>query len=155
LSEHQFIKWLKDNSDAWILLADFQLADLPDPKTLASAKLVVYVNESHNKAPMQAAAVGLDAAFKEGVAFDFSKLGPPVGMTIVAQGNGPGDPFVPPRRYEIDVSRLVRNWARGEPQHGLALRIVPNRAVDDGWTVRFTPAKEKPVELQVNTYAGP
>ena len=153
--EHQFIKWLKDSSDAWILLADFQPPELPDPKSLASAKLVVYVEESHNKAPMQAAAVGLTAPFEQGAAFDFSKLGPAAGTTIVARGNGPGDPFVPPRRYEIDVTRLVRGWARGEPQNGLALRIIPNRAVDDGWTVRFTPARDKPVELQINTYAKP
>jgi len=70
----------------------------------------------------------------------------------VAKGNGPGDPFVPPRRYEIDVTKQVRRWARGEPAHGLALRIVPNRGVDDGWTVRFTPAKEKPAELAVAVY---
>jgi hypothetical protein len=47
---------------------------------------------------------------------------------------------------------LVRGWARGEPRHGLALRIVPNRGIDDGWNVRFTPAKERPVELQIATY---
>jgi hypothetical protein len=33
------------------------------------------------------------------------------------------------------------------------LRIVPNRGVDDGWTVRFSPAKDKPVELKIETYA--
>ena len=46
---HRFIKWLKDDSDAWILLADFGLPSLPDPKTLASAKLIVYVIEAHDR----------------------------------------------------------------------------------------------------------
>ena len=101
---------------------------------------------------MQAAAVGLTAPFEQDAAFDFSELGPSVGTTIVARGNGPGDPFIPPRKYEIDVTRLVRNWARGVPQNGLALRIIPNRAVDDGWTVRFTPAKDKPLELQISRW---
>jgi hypothetical protein len=150
---HKFIKWLKDDSDAWILLADFGLAGLPDPKSLASAKLIVYVVEAHDRAPMQAAAVQLDAPFETGKPFDFAKLGRIAGTTVVAQGNGPGVLFVPPRRYEIDVTRLVRAWAAGQPQHGLALRIVPNRGVDDGWTVRFTPDQEKPVELEIATYS--
>ena len=150
---HQFVKWLKDNSDAWILQADFDRTNLPDPKSLASAKLVVYVHEAHNKAPMQAAAVVLDGPFEPGKPYDFSKLGQTLGSTIVQRGNGPGDPFVPPRQYEIDVTRAVRAWSRGEPSHGLAVRIVPNRGVDDGWTVRFTPAQQKPLELVIATYA--
>ncbi|HPM83671.1 MAG TPA: hypothetical protein PLF81_23360 [Candidatus Anammoximicrobium sp.] len=150
---HRFIKWLKDDSDAWILLVDFGIKPLPDPKTLASAKLIVCVVEAHDRAPMQAAAVQLDAPFETGQPFDFAKLGRIVGTTVVAQGTGPGAPFVPPRRYEIDVTRLVRAWASGQPQHGLALRIVPNRGVDDGWTVRFTPDQQKPLELEIATYA--
>jgi hypothetical protein len=149
---HQFIKWLKDDSDAWIMLADFDLEALPDVKSLASAKLVVYVHEAHDRAPMQAAAVTLEAPFEPGKPYDFSKLGQIVGTTIVQQGEGPGAPFVPRRRYEIDVTGALRAWIRGEPRYGLALRIVPNRAVDDGWTVRFTPAREKPAELLIATY---
>ena len=151
--DHQFIKWLKDSSDAWVLLADFDPARWPDPKSVASAKLVVYVHEAHNRAPMQAAAVVPAGPFEAGKPYDFSKLGQTLGTTIVERGGGPGAPLVPPRRYEIDVTRAVRSWCRGEPRHGLALRIVPNRGVDDGWTVRFTPVKEKPVELKIATYA--
>jgi len=150
--EHQFVKWLKDNSNAWILLADFDVKELPDLKSLAAARLVLYVHESHNRAPMQAAAVLLTAPFESGKPYDFAKLGKTVGSTIVQQGNGPGAPFKPPRRYEIDVTAAVRAWSRGEARHGLAVRIVPNRGVDDGWTVRFTPAKEKPVELVIERY---
>ncbi len=149
---HQFVKWLKDNSNAWVLLADFDTGNLPDVKSLASAKLVFYVHEAHDKAPMQVAAVALGAPFEPGKPYDFSKLGKTAGSTVVQRGQGPGAPFDPPRRYEIDVTRAVRAWARGEPHHGLALRIVPNRGVDDGWTVRFTPAREKPVELEIATY---
>ncbi len=150
--EHQFVKWLKDDSDAWILLADFDTKDLPDAKSLASATLSVYVHESHDRAPMQAAAVAIESPFEPGQPYDFAKLGETLGSTILAQGKGPGAPFVPPARYEIDITRAVRNWTRGEPFHGLAVRIIPNRGVDDGWTVRFTPAKEKPVELQITRY---
>jgi hypothetical protein len=151
--EHQFVKWLKDDTNAWILLVDFDAAKLPPPKSLASAKLVLYVHEAHDRAPMQVAALALDRPFEPGKPYDFAGLGRTVGSTIVARGNGPGAPFQPPRSYQIDVSRAVRAWAGGQPCHGLALRIVPNRAVDDGWTVRFTPAKDKPAELLIATYA--
>jgi hypothetical protein len=151
--EHQFIKWLKDDSNAWILLADFELVDLPSARSLAAAKLILYVEEAHNEAAMQAAAVPLNAPFEVDRPFDFDQLGQVVGTTIVARGNGPGAPFVPARRYEIDVTRLLRSWSRGVPQHGLAVRIVPNRRVDDGWTVRFTPKRETPLELEILTFA--
>jgi hypothetical protein len=149
---HQFIKWLKENTNAWILLLSFDPEKLPDPKAIATAKLVFYVIEAHDKADMQAAAVALKAPFEPGKAYDFANLGTTINVTTVAKGNGPGAPFNPPRRYEIDVTREVIAWARDKKSNGLALRIVPNRAIDDGWTVRFTPAKEKPAELEISTF---
>jgi hypothetical protein len=133
------------------MLLDFDPARLPGTKDLASARLVLYVHEAHDKAPMQVAAVLLDAPFEPGQPYDFAKLGQTVGTTVVAQGTG--EAFSPPRRYEIDVTRAVRAWAGGAKPHGLAVRIVPNRSVDDGWTVRFTPARDKPAELEIATYA--
>ncbi|MAG92965.1 MAG: hypothetical protein CMJ48_04360 [Planctomycetaceae bacterium] len=152
--EQHFVKWLKDDSDAWILLADFGDAELPEAKALAGAKLVLSVHEAHNRAPMQAAVVALNKPFESGKSFDFSNLGSTVGTTVVGQGNGPGAPFTPPRRYEIDITRSVRRWCRGEPSHGLAIRIVPNRSIDDGWTVRFTPTAVKPLELQITHFVS-
>jgi len=148
---HQFVKWLKDNSDAWILLVAFDLKQLPEPKQLASAKLAIYVHEAHDKAPMQVAAVMLDAPFEPGKPYDFANLGRMLGSTIVDRGD-PSKPFDPPKRYELDVTQAVRAWAQGQPNHGLAVRIVPNRSVDDGWTVRFTPNRQKPAELQIELY---
>ncbi len=148
--QHQFVKWQKDNSDAWVMLVAFDTAKLPARDELASAKLVLYVEEAHDKAPMQVAAVMLDAPFEPGRPYDFASLGQTVGSTTV--GKGTGAPISPPRRYEIDVSRALRAWAGGAACHGLAVRIVPNRAVDDGWTVRFSPAKGKPAELEIARY---
>ena len=149
--KHQFVKWLKDNSDAWVMLVDFDAGKLPKLDDLASAKLVLYVEEAHDKAPMQVAAVMLDGPFAADQPYDFAQLGQNVGTTIVEKGTGAA--FSPPRRYEIDVTRAVRAWAGGAKCHGLAVRIVPNRGVDDGWTVRFTPSREKPAELEIATYA--
>ena len=149
---HNFIKWLKDNTNAWILLLAFDPEKLPDPKAIANAKLVFYVIEAHDKADMQAGAVALKAPFEPGKPYDFANLGATINVTAVAKGAGPGAPFNPPRRYEIDVTREVMAWARDKKANGLALRIVPNRAIDEGWTVRFTPAKEKPAELEIATF---
>ena len=122
----------------------------PQLDDLAAAKLVLYVEQAHDKAPMQVAVVMLDAPFEPGQPYDFAKFGRSVGSAIVQRGIG--ESISPPKRYEIDVTRAVRAWARGTKCHGLAVRIVPNRGVDDGWTVRFTPAKDKPAELEVVTY---
>lgn len=149
---HGFVKWLKDDSDAWVMLVDFGAEKLPKVDNLASAKLVLYVEEAHEKAPMQVAAVMLDAPFEPGQRYDFAKLGQNVGSTVVQKGVG--GPISPPKRYEIDVTRAVRAWGGGAKCYGLAVRVVPNRGVDDGWTVRFTPAKDKPAELEIATYAG-
>lgn len=148
--KHQFVKWLKDDSDAWVMLIDFGADKLPKLDELASAKLVLYVEGAHDKAPMQVAVVVLDAPFEPGQPYDFAKLGKNVGSTVVQQDVGGS--ISPPKRYEIDVTRAMRAWAGGARCHGLAVRIVPNRGADDGWTVRFTPAKDKPAELEVATY---
>ncbi|HAK94964.1 MAG TPA: hypothetical protein DCM87_08160, partial [Planctomycetes bacterium] len=150
---HQYIKWLKDDSNAWVMLIGVEGVPWPAPGDLASAKLVFEVIESHDKADMQAAAAILAAPFEAGKPYDFKNLGAVAGSTIVKRGGGAGAPLDAPRRYEIDVTRAVRAWANGAPAHGLALRIVPNRGVDDGWTVRFTPNDKKPPELMIATYA--
>ncbi len=153
---HNFIKWLKPNDPAapaaWILLIGVDDVKLPEAKNLAGAKLIFHVVEAHDKANMEAAAVTLKAPFETGKPYDFKNLGDIVGSAIVKQGGGAGKPFDPPLRYEIDVTKAVRTWIGGEKPHGLALRIVPNRGVDDGWTVRFTPSKDKLPELEITTY---
>ena len=79
--KHQFVKWLKDNSDAWIMLVDFDAAKLPKRgRRWPSAKLVLYVEEAHDKAPMQVAAVMLDAPFEPEQPYDFAKLGQTRGL---------------------------------------------------------------------------
>ena len=149
--KHQFVKWLKDNSDAWVMLVNFDAGSLPKLSELASARLVLYVEEAHDKAPMQVAALMLDAPFDADQPYEFSRLGQSVGTTTVEKGTGAENS--PPRRYEIDVTRAVRAWAGGANCHGLAVRIVPNRRVDDGWTVHFTPSNQKPAELEIATYS--
>ena len=76
----------------------------------------------------------------------------PIKTAYVSKQGEVFEHFNPPRRYEIDVTGAIRAWARGEGIAELAVRIVPNRRVDDGWTVRFTPARDKPAELAIATH---
>ena len=151
---HQFVKWQKDNSAAWIMLIGTDGLTLPPARDVASAHLVFYVSEAHDKADMQAAAVALKVPFETGKPYDFKNLDAIVGTTTIKKGGGESAPLVPPVRYEIDVTKAVRAWAAGEKPNGLALRIVPNRAVDDGWTVNFTPDAMKLPELVVTTFTA-
>ena len=149
---HQFVKWPKENTGASIMLIGTDGITLPAAREMASAKLVFYVTECHDKADMQAAAVALKAPFETGKPYAFTNLGDTLGTTIIKKSSGENARFDPPLRYEIDVTKTVRAWAGGEKSNGLALRIVPNRAVDEGWTVRFTPDEKKLPELVVTTY---
>ena len=149
---HRFVRWPKENTDATIMLIGADGLTLPAARELASAKLVFYVAECHDKADMQAAAVALKAPFETGKPYAFTNLGETLGTAIIKKSSGENARFDPPLRYEIDVTKTVRAWAGGEKSNGLALRIVPNRAVDEGWTVRFTPDEKKLPELIVTTY---
>ena len=149
---HQFLKWQKDNSGAWIMLIGADALTLPAASEVASAQLVFQVSEAHDKADMQVTAVALKAPFEVGKPYDFKNLGDIAATTIIKKGGGASTPLVPPVRYEIDVTKTVRSWATGEKPYGLALRIVPTRAVDEGWTVNFTPDSKKLPELVLTTY---
>ncbi|HZZ71386.1 MAG TPA: hypothetical protein VFE24_03980 [Pirellulales bacterium] len=149
--DYHAVRWPKENKEMWVLLARFDAAQLPSADQFQEAKLILSVREAHDKAPSQAAAALLDAPFKPKEKFDFGKLGRTVGTTIIAKGDGPGAQFNPAKTYSIDVSAAVRTWIKQGQCNGLAVRIVPNRAVDDGWTVRFSLDKEQPLQLQIVT----
>lgn len=70
---------------------------------------------------------------------------------VVARADSP-TPFLSPKVYHLDVTRATRALARNGG-NGFALRIVPNRAVDDGWTVRFTPRADAPPILVIKVLA--
>ncbi len=83
--------------------------------------------------------------------FDFKHLGGIVGTTVVPKQDGPG----PATYHRIDVTRALKRVAAGDsPFHGLAVQIVPNRAIDDGWTVRIDITKDEPTYLELDVYAS-
>ncbi len=149
----QFIKWLKDNSEAWVLLLGADLKDLPEAKSIATARIVVPVVNGHEQAPTKIAAVMLKVPFEKGKAYDFKNLGETIGTAIVPK-TAAGQKFDPPKDFPIDVTRAVKQIARGEAKcPGLALRTVPDRSVDDGWTVRVNVAPTVKPTLEIDVYA--
>jgi len=59
----------------------------------------------------------------------------------------------PPKEFKVDVTRAVRAIASGDARFsGLALRVVPDRGVDDGWTVRIHIPKQPKICLEIDTY---
>jgi len=58
------------------------------------------------------------------------------------------------RGFSPAVPRHVRALINGDAKfRGYALRIVPDRSVDDGWTVRVQLPEQPQVYLEVDTYA--
>jgi hypothetical protein len=67
----------------------------------------------------------------------------------------PDADFAPPRLVALDVTAAVRRAATGQAAfHGFAVRTVPDRSVDDGWTVRVDLAPDAPPYLEVETWAA-
>jgi len=137
------LRWPKapnENVMAWAWMLGLPTGELPPADRIVSARIEFTVAESHDKADMTVGAVTLNAPWQPGTAYPLTELGNLVGTTTVKRAAGP-TPFVPPLIYRVDVTRALRTLARSGG-HGFALRIMPNRAVDDGWTVRFTPPSD-------------
>ncbi|HJN15312.1 MAG TPA: hypothetical protein QGH10_07480, partial [Armatimonadota bacterium] len=150
--EHHFVKWLKDSSDAWVWLLG--LPDgLPKAEDVASARLTFAVWECHDKADMEVAATILAAPAVPGEVYDFAQIGLPIGSTTVKRSTT-AEAFDPAIPYEIDITRGLRRMLRTGEGAGFGIRIVPNRAVDDGWTVRFTPDEGTEPQLVIDVYDG-
>jgi hypothetical protein len=152
VAARHYVKWTKDNKEIWFLLLDFDGLRLPKEDDFAAANLVFFVEEAHKEASMRAAVRSLRAPFQPGKPYALTQLGDTVGTAVVKRGGGPDAPFKTPIRYEINVNKAVRAWIGGAKPHALALCIQPDRGVDDGWNVRFTPAQNKPLELEIATY---
>ncbi|HUU09551.1 MAG TPA: hypothetical protein VM431_03320 [Phycisphaerae bacterium] len=149
-----FLKWLKDSSDAWVLLIGGDLKDLPPARDIASANLVLTVVRGHEQAPTKVAAVALSAPFEAGKPYDFKNLGDVLGTAVVPP-TPQGQDFSPPREFRLDVTRAVKQVAGGKTFHGFAVRTVPDRGVDEGWTVRIDVPRDLVPRLELDVSTGP
>ncbi len=130
-----------------------ELKDLPPLKSIAAARLVVPVVSGHNKAAQKIAVVFLDAPVEKGKACDFKNLDNTAGTAIIPIQPGDAPEYKPTKAVSIDVTGAVKSISRGDSKfNGLAVRVVPDRGIDDGWTVRCRLSTDS-ASLEIDKFA--
>lgn len=136
-----------------VVLVGGDLKDLPT-KNVAAARLCVPVVRGHNKAPGQLGVIFLKAPVEKGAKLDFKELPQPGAMIVIPKQAAETLEYNPPKVFPIDVTRTIKAIAAGEAKfNGIALRIVPNRGVDEGYTVKCDLSPTEKFTLQVDVYA--
>jgi hypothetical protein len=131
-----------------------QLQGLPAPKDLAAARLVFPVVLGHNKASEKVGAVFLPSPPEKGKPLSFKDLDNIAGFAIIPPQPSDTPTYNPPKPVTMDVTRSLKSIAAGESHfNGIALRIIPDRSTDDGWTVRCQVSPTTPAYLEIDTYA--
>lgn len=134
-------------ASAVMLSGDFKTVP---KKGIVAARLVIPIRQAHNMAATQIGAVLLRKPVVRDTAWDAKSLTEIVGTATLPPQN-PDKPYNPAKRFTIDVTRAVKLIAGGETAHGFALRVVPDRAVDDGHTVRCEVSSADPISLEIDT----
>jgi hypothetical protein len=153
LSPKHFVKTLKDDSEAWVLLLAGTLGELPAAEQIAAARLVVPFAEGHAEARTKLGVTLLTAPVAKDQPYAFDALGSVAGTAVLDRQQG-GGTWQPPRMVAFNVTDAVRRIAR-EPAsfHGFGLRTLVDRSIDDGWTVRATVAADVPPVLEIDIAA--
>ncbi|MFO0930818.1 MAG: hypothetical protein U0736_27930 [Gemmataceae bacterium] len=151
------LKWPKDRREKVEPVARLlggELTDLPAQADLAAARLVFPVVRAHTRAPTKLGVAPLRRP--PGPTPDLGALGEPMGTVIVPQFPEDAAAWAPAKSFKIDVTHYLRSVIRGDVRHhGFALRVVPDRGVDDGWTVAVGLPPEPGVYLELDVYTGP
>ncbi len=130
-----------------------ELKNLPS-KGIAAARLIIPVVQGHNKANAKIGAVFLASAIEKGKACDFKNLDQTAGSVIVPIQPAGAAEYKPAKPFAIDVTHQVKEIASGAAKfNGVAVRILPDRGVDDGYTVRCLISNTDKVVLEVDTFA--
>ncbi len=139
--------------DAIALLIGGELKGLPALKELAGARLVFPATRAHEKAPTKMGITALRAPIAPGAAYDFAQLGDVFSTAVLPTLAEGASAWNPAREFKLDVTRQLRAIVNGDAKfHGFALRVVPDRSVDDGWTVRVQLPPQPKVYLEIDTY---
>ena len=135
------------------VLVGGDLNDLPK-KNVAAVRLVVPVVQGHSMASGKLGVVLLKTPVEKGKGCGFRELDHSAGWAIVPMQPGETPEYRPAKPISIDVTRAMKEIAAGSRKFsGLALRMVPDRGVDDGYTVRCQVSTTEPIFLEVDTYS--
>jgi hypothetical protein len=158
VSTNDMLRWpttAQEKVEPTAFLIGGELKGLPPLKDLAAARLVFPVARSHEKAPTKVGVTALKAAFVPGQPFEFDRLGDVLSTVIIPKLAEDAPEWSPPREFKVDVTRQIRSMILGDTKfHGFALRVVPDRGVDDGWTVRIHMPRQPKIVLEIETYTA-
>jgi hypothetical protein len=144
------LAWKKGNT--WVMLIGGDLQDLPASKDIAAAKLVFPVTRGHEKAAVKVGVSLLTAPIEAGKALDYKKLGDVASFAVVPKQPSASD-YSPPKEIEVDVTRAVKQIAAGEAKfQGLALRVIQDRSIDEGYLTRVDLAAGARPYLMLEVY---
>lgn len=109
-----------------------------DPSSQARTKVCAFpLKTAWDEATATYAAPARDRTWKNGAFDPGHDAGAASPATIVPPDAG-DDTVDPPLEVRLDVTEFVRAWLAGkQPNHGVAIAPVPDRAVDDGHHTRF------------------
>ena len=94
----------------------------------------------------------LAAPAEPGKPLDFDKLGELVGTAVIPRQPASGD-YIPEKPFAADITRALKMLASGEARfHGLAIRTIPDRGTDEGWTTRLDLPAGAKVMLEIEVY---
>ena len=149
--ENHYLKWKE--GETWVLLIGGDLKELPAAGDIVAARLVVPVTSGTPQAATKIGVSALAAPFQKGKAFDFKDLGQ-VDATAVVPKQPSDAAYSPPKMFQVDATRLVKRLsAGGTPSPGLALRVMPDRAVDDGYITRLDVPEGAEIRLEMDVAA--
>jgi hypothetical protein len=135
------------------VLVSGEIKDLP-AKGVAAARLLVPVIAGHSKGAGKLGVVFFKAPFDSGKTFPAAELAELAGTTVIPLQPADMPAYNPAKLFPIDTTRAVRALASGEMKfNGLALRMVPDRGIDDGYTIRCDVSPAEKMILEVDIYA--
>ena len=159
VAEKGLLAWPKNAGEKGkVLQAAVQLAGelsaLPPAKNISEARLIVPVISGHNKASAKLGVAFLKSPAEKGKPCDFKDLADVAGTTIIPTQPADAPEYKPAKTFPIDITSAIKSIARGETKFNcLAVRIVPDRGIDDGWTVRCIISPTEPAYLEIETFA--
>jgi serine/threonine-protein kinase len=144
-----------EQCNAFLVRFDLAPLGLSKEARLEKAVFSFYVWDPHNMSITKVCAFPLKTAWDEasvtwnqaaegkpwagGKSFAFNLDTGPPSPHVIVKPDAPGtDTVDPPLEYQLDATTIVQSWLDGsQPNHGLALAGVIDRAVDNGYHSRF------------------
>jgi hypothetical protein len=152
------LKWPKTDADfgktlSSAVMVSGEVTGLPT-KGLAAARLMVPVVKAFASSPCKLGVVFLKTPIEPSKPLDVRTLTDVNGTTILPKQPEETPEYTPAKLFPIDITRTIRAIAGGEKTfNGLALRVVPDRGVDEGYTVRAVISPTEKIVIELDVYA--